>query len=127
MLSPYRVLDLTTERGLLCGQILGDLGADVIKIEPPGGSPARRLGPFYQDQPHPDRSLYWWAYNRNKRSLTLNLDTGEGQAILRRLVGSAHFFIESDNPGALAKRGLGYADLVATNPALVYVSISPFG
>ncbi len=127
MLSPYRVLDLTTERGLLCGQILGDLGADVIKIEPPGGSPARRLGPFYQDQPHPDCSLYWWAYNRNKRSLTLNLDTSEGQAILRRLVGSAHFFIESDNPGALAKRGLGYADLAATNPALVYVSISPFG
>ncbi len=65
MLSPYRVLDLTTERGLLCGQILGDLGADVIKIEPPGGSPARHLGPFYGDDPHPDRSLFWWAYNRN--------------------------------------------------------------
>jgi len=127
VLSPYRVLDLTTERGLLCGQILGDLGADVIKIEPPGGSPARQLGPFYHDQPHPDRSLYWWAYNRNKRSITLNLDTSKGQTILRRLVGSAHFFIESDNPGALAKRGLGYADLAATSPALVYVSISPFG
>src|SRR5215216_5033435 len=127
MLSPYRVLDLTTERGLLCGQILGDLGADVIKVEPLGGSPARRLGPFYQDQPHPDRSLYWWAYNRNKRSITLAIDTSEGQAILRRLVGKAHFFIESDNPGSLAKRGLGYADLAALNPALVYVSITPFG
>ena len=55
MLNPYRVLDLTTERGLLCGQILGDLGADVIKVEPPGGSPARRLGPFYQDRPDPER------------------------------------------------------------------------
>ncbi len=127
MLSPYRVLDLSTERGLLCGQILGDLGADVLKVEPPGGSPARRLAPFYQDQPHPDRSLYWWAYNRNKRSITLAIDTSEGQAILRRLVGKAHFFIESDNPGSLAKRGLGYADLAAVNPALVYVSISPFG
>ena len=127
MLSPYRVLDLTTERGLLCGQILGDLGADVIKVEPPGGSPARRLGPFYQHQPHRDRSLYWWAYNRNKRSITLNLESPDGQAILRRLVADAHFLIESDTPGALAERGLGYADLAAVNPALVYVSISPFG
>lgn len=127
MLSPYRVLDLTTERGLLCGQILGDLGADVIKVEPPGGSPARRLGPFYQNYPHPDRSLYWWAYNRNKRSITLDLDTHDGQAILRRLVAGAHFLIESDTPGALAERGLSYADVAAVNPALVYVSISPLG
>jgi len=127
VLSPYRVLDLSTERGLLCGQILADLGADVIKIEPPGGSPARRLGPFYKDQPHPDHSLYWWAYNRNKRSITLNLETGEGQAMLRRLSGGAHFFIESDNPGTLAKYGLGYTDLAPANPALVYVSITPFG
>jgi crotonobetainyl-CoA:carnitine CoA-transferase CaiB-like acyl-CoA transferase len=127
MLSPYRVLDLTTERGLLCGQILGDLGADVIKVEPPGGSSARRLGPFYQDQPHPDRSLYWWAYNRNKRGITLDLDSRDGQAILRRLVANAHFLIESDTPGALAERGLGHADVAAVNPALVYVSISPFG
>lgn len=127
MLSPYRVLDLTTERGLLCGQVLGDLGADVIQVEPPGGSPARQLGPFYQDQPHPDRSLYWWAYNRNKRGVTLNLDSDEGRAIFHRLVKSAHFLIESDNPGALARRGYGYADLAALNPALIYVSITPFG
>src|ERR1700685_3207142 len=73
MLSPYRVLDLTNERGLLCGQILGDLGADVIKVEPPGGSSARKLGPFFQDQPDPNRSLYWWSYNRNKRSITLEI------------------------------------------------------
>src|SRR5215813_11520314 len=98
MLSPYRVLDLTTERGLLCGQILGDLGADVIKVEPPGGSPARYLGPFSHDQPHPDRSLYWWAYNRNKRSITLDITTPEGKAILQRLVASSHFLIESDMP-----------------------------
>jgi crotonobetainyl-CoA:carnitine CoA-transferase CaiB-like acyl-CoA transferase len=118
---------LTTERGLLCGQILGDLGADVIKIEPPGGSPARRLALFYQDQRHPDYSVYWWAFNRNKRSITLNLDTSEGQAILRRLAAGAHFLIESDNPGFLAHRGLGHADLAAVNPMLIYVSITPFG
>ena len=127
MLSPYRVLDLTTERGLLCGQILGDLGADVIKVEPPGGSSARRLGPFYKDQPDPNGSLYWWAYNRNKRSITLDIKTEEGKTTLRRLAKSAHFFIESDMPGTLAELGLGYADLAAENPALIYVSITPFG
>ena len=127
MLSPYRVLDLTDERGLLCGQILGDLGADVIKIEPPGGSPARWHGPFYQDEPHPDRSLFWWAYNRNKRSVTLDIESDAGREILHRLVAGADFLIESDAPGLLAKRGLGFDDLAAVNPALVYVSITPFG
>ena len=127
MLSPYRVLDLTTERGLLCGQVLGDLGADVIKIEPPGGSPARRLPPFYQDTPDPNGSLYWWAYNRNKRSVTLDITKSEGKALLQRLVARTHFLIESDNPGTMAKLGLSYQDLAAINPALIYVSISAFG
>lgn len=127
MLSPYRVLDLTNERGLLCGQILGDLGADVISVEPPGGSPARLIGPFYKDEPHPDRSLFWWAYNRNKRSITLDTDTSEGKGIFLSLVRTAHFVIESDAPGTLAQRGFGYDDLAAANPALVYVSITPFG
>jgi crotonobetainyl-CoA:carnitine CoA-transferase CaiB-like acyl-CoA transferase len=107
--------------------MLGDLGADVVQVEPPGGSPARRIGPFVDDVPHPDRSLHWWAYNRNKRSVTLDLDAVEGQAILRRLAEGADFLIESDAPGTQAARGLGYADLAAVNPKLVYVSISPFG
>ena len=127
MLSPYRVLDLTTERGLLCGQILGDLGADVIKIEPPGGAPARKLGPFFEDQPDPNRSLYWWAYSRNKRSITLDITRAEGRAILLRLVKDAHFLIESDNPGYLASLGLAYDDLAKKNPGLIGVSISAFG
>ena len=76
MLGPYRVLDLTNQRGLLCGQILADLGADVIQIEPPGGSPARRLGPFAGDVVDPERSLFWWAYARNKRGITLDLTRG---------------------------------------------------
>ncbi len=127
MLSPYRVLDLTTERGLLCGQLLGDMGADVIKVEPPGGSPARGLGPFLNDQPHPDRSLYWWAYNRNKRSITLDIDRPEGRELLKRLVAGSDFLLESFNPGEMAARGLGYNDLAALNPKLVYVSITAFG
>lgn len=127
MLSPYRVLDLSTERGLLCGQILGDLGADVIQIEPPGGSPARALGPFLKDEPHPDRSIYWWAHTRNKRSITLDTASEEGRALLARLIAGAHFLIESDTPGALAERGLDYDEVAELNPALIYVSITPFG
>ncbi len=127
MLSPYRVLDLTDDRGLICGQILADLGADVIAVEPPGGNPARRLGPFVNDEPHPERSLYWWAYSRNKRSVTLDIESEDGQEKLRELVRRADFLIESYDPGYLAERGLGYDDLAGINPALVYVSITPFG
>ncbi|HEY2664346.1 MAG TPA: CaiB/BaiF CoA-transferase family protein [Candidatus Binataceae bacterium] len=127
MLSPYQVLDLTNERGLLCGQILGDLGADVIKIEPPGGSRARSFGPFLDDRQGPEKSLYWWAFNRNKRSITLNLDKPEGRTILEQLASKAHFLIESETPGEMAARALGYENLASLNPALVYVSISPFG
>ena len=127
VLSPYRVLDLTTERGLLCGQLLGDMGADVVKVEPPGGSSARNIGPFFNDQPHPDRSLYWWAYNRNKRSITLDIEHELGRNIFRKLVERADFLIESNSPGYLAERGLGFSELSAINPRLIYASITPFG
>jgi crotonobetainyl-CoA:carnitine CoA-transferase CaiB-like acyl-CoA transferase len=127
LLSPYRVLDLTDERGILCGKILADLGADVIQIEPPGGSSARRVGPFYQDEPHPERSLFWWSYAANKRSVTLNLSSLDGRALLKALVPSAHFLIESLPPGDMARLGLGYDALAAINPALIVVSVTPFG
>lgn len=127
MLSPYRVIDLTDEHGLLCGQILADLGADVIRIEPPGGSSARRLGPFAGEVADPERSLFWLAYARNTRSAVLDLDTVDGQAALRRLAATADFVIESAGPGVMARRGLDAATLLAAHPALVYVSLSPFG
>jgi len=127
MLSPYRVLDLTDEHGLLCGQILADLGADVVRIEPPGGSSARRIGPFAGDVADPERSLFWWAYARNTRSAVLDLETPDGQAALRRLAASADFLVESAGPGVMTRRGLDAPTLLAANPALVYVSISPFG
>ena len=127
MLNSCRVLDLTNERGMLCGQILGDLGASVIQIEPPGGSPVRKLGPFFEDQPSPDRSIYWWAYNRNKRGITLNLEIAQGRELLLRMSEGADFVIESENPGAMAALGLGYNDFAARNPKLIYVSITPFG
>ena len=127
LLAPYRVLDLTDERGLLAGKILADLGADVLQIEPPGGSPARNIGPFYGDDPPPEKSLFWWAYAANKRSITLDLEQKDGQSLLEKMVAEADFLIESFSPGYLEGLGLGYEHLVKINPKLVMVSITPFG
>ena len=127
LLSPYRVLDLTSDGCLLCGKILADLGADVVQVEPPGGSSARHLGPFYQDQVDPEKSLFWWAYAANKRSITLNLETPQGRELLKKLATCADFLVESFAPGYLDGLGLGYRDLEAINPGLVMVSITPFG
>ena len=127
MLECYRVLDLTDEKGLLCGKILADLGADVIKVEKPGGDPARNMGPFYHDMPDSEKSLYWFAYNSNKRSLTLDIETRDGQALFKKLVGNADFVLESFSPGYLDSLGLGYSALSQLNPRVIVVSISPFG
>ena len=127
MLSPFRVLDLTDERGMLAGQMLADLGADVIQIEPPGGSSARREPPFAGDQEGEDQSLFWWAYARNKRGITCDLDTPEGQDLIKRLAADADFLFESDEVGAMASRGLGYDDLSEINERLIYASITPWG
>lgn len=126
-LSVYRVLDLTNHFGYLCGKILGDLGADVIKVEPPGGDPMRLKSPFYQDDPDPNKNLYWWSYNNNKRGITLNLETAGGQQIFKRLVSKADVVIESFPPGYMASLGLGYSDLQKVNPNIIMTSITPFG
>lgn len=127
MLSPYRVIDLTNERGLLCGQILADLGADVLQIEPTGGSSARLCGPWYKGEPGLENSLFFWAYARNKRSVSLDLDRADGIARLKELVAGADFLIESAIPGEMESLGLGYEELSRDNPGLIYVSISAFG
>ena len=127
MLSPYRVLDLTDEKGLSCGKLLGDLGADVIKIERPGGDSARNLGPFYHDEVDPEKSLFWFAYNANKRGITLDIEKSEGQELFKRLVKGADFVIESFPPGYMDRLGLGYSALEKLNPGVIMVSITPFG
>jgi crotonobetainyl-CoA:carnitine CoA-transferase CaiB-like acyl-CoA transferase len=121
------VLDLSDGGALICGQILADLGADVIQIEPPGGAAARRLGPHAGGTADPERSLFWWSYARGKRGLVLDLDSEAGRRRLCELAQGADVLIESAAPGELARRGLGYAELGALNPALVVVSITPFG
>jgi crotonobetainyl-CoA:carnitine CoA-transferase CaiB-like acyl-CoA transferase len=127
MLQHYRVLDLTDEKGWMCGKILSELGADVIKIEKPGGDPGRNIGPFYNDNPAPERSLYWLAYNTNKRSITLNIETARGKDIFRQLVSRADFVVESFAPGYLDDLELGYFHLSQINPRVILTSITPFG
>lgn len=127
MLSPYRVLDLTDDLGFLTGKILGDLGADVIKVEPPGGDPARWVGPFLGDRPDPEASLYWFAYNANKRGITLDLRQARGVELFLRLVETADFVLESFPPGTLHGLGLDYPVLSRVQPRLILVSLTPFG
>jgi len=127
LLDGVRVLDLTNEIGHLCGKILGDMGADIIKIEPPQGDPSRSNGPFYHDMPDPDKSLYWFFTNLNKRGITLNLESTEGQTLFKQLVKSTDIVVESFSPGYLKKMQLGYEDLENENPGVIVTSITPFG
>jgi len=126
-LENYRILDLTDEKGHLCGRILGDMGANVIKIEPPGGDPARNTGPFYHDEPHPEKSLSWFYTNANKRGITLNLETADGRQILKQLAERTDLVIESFRPGYMDELGLGYSALTEIKPGIILTSITPFG
>ncbi|HVN98007.1 MAG TPA: CoA transferase [Syntrophorhabdaceae bacterium] len=127
LLSGCRALDLTNENGFLCGKILSDLGVDVVKVEPPGGDPARRIGPFWHDIPDLEKSLYWFAYNSNKRGITLNLETADGRDIFKSLVKKSDFVIESFRPGSMENMGLGYDVLTSLNEGIILTSITPFG
>ncbi len=127
MLSPYRALDLTDEKGLLCGKILADLGADVIQVEKPEGNPARSIPPFFEGIADPERSLFWFAFSAGKRSVTLNWETEAGRELFRRLANTADFIIESFPPGYLERTGLSYDVLHRANPGLIMASITSFG
>lgn len=126
-LDGLRVLDLTDYRGQLCARLMADMGADVIKVEPPTGDLARRIGPFVDDVPHRDRSLFFWFYNLNKRSLTLELTRPRGSEILLALARSADVIVESFKAGQIREMGLGWEELHRINPALILLSIAPFG
>lgn len=127
VLGGKRILDLTDKKGLICGKQLADLGADVIKIERPGGDSARNIGPFYNDEIHPEKSLFWFAFNLNKRGVTLDIEKEDGKEIFKEMVRQADFIIESYDPGYMEQLGLGYADLEKINPRIVLISISPYG
>ena len=116
-----------TGAAAMAGRLLGDMGADVILVEPPGGVVARGIGPFAGNEVDADHSLVFLDHNINKRSVTLDIETTEGQEAVKRLASWADVLIESYPPGHLAERGLAYADLAAINPRLVYGSLTPFG
>ena len=128
-LEGLRILDLTQGvAGPYCTKLLSDYGADVLKIErPEGGDPARRAGPFPDDEPHPERSGLFLDLNTGKRSVTLNLKTESGQRILRRLAADSDAVVENFRPGTLARLGLSEEQLAELNPAAALVSISNFG
>lgn len=126
-LDDLRVLDLTGDLGMYAGKLLADLGADVIKIEPPEGDPGRKRGPFYHDVPNPERSLHHFFHNTGKRGVTLDLTSDEGGALFLRLVETADIVIESARPGWMADQGLGFALLRERRPGLILVSVTPFG
>jgi crotonobetainyl-CoA:carnitine CoA-transferase CaiB-like acyl-CoA transferase len=126
-LAGLRVLELADEKGQFCGKLLGDLGADVVKIEPPGGAAVRHVGPFLDDVPHPERSLSFWYYNTSKRGITLNLETEDGRRLFRRLAASADVVLETFRPGYLASLGLDYEALREDNRGLIVCSLTPFG
>lgn len=126
-LSDLRILDLTDIKGALCAKLFGDMGANVIKIEPPGGDAMRSIGPFLDNIPHRERSLLYWFYNTSKRGVTLNLQKPAGQELFKQLAAKADVIIESFAPGSLARVGLSYEELKRINPQLVLTSIAPFG
>ena len=105
-LDGIRVIEIAHERGVLTGKLLADMGADVVTVEPPGGSAMRRYEPFVDDEPDPEKSLYWWHYNTSKRGVTLNLETEEGRGLFLDLIHSADMLVESTAPGWLASVGL---------------------
>ncbi len=126
-LGGVRVLEIGDELGEYCGKVLAGLGADVVRIEPPGGEVTRGYGPFYRDVPHPDRSLYFWHYNLGKRSVVLDLDDPDGCAAFASLVASADVIVDSTRRDDLPARGIGPEQLRAANPRLIHTRISPFG
>ena len=123
----YRVLDLAGPLGLHCTKLLADMGADVIKVEPPRGDGSRSVPPFKDDLPHPEQSLYFLHFNTNKRGITLDVEKPDGRAILFELARNADVLIETERPGYMDELGIGYPALRAQNPRLVYASITPFG
>ncbi len=126
-LGDLTVLDLCDEKGHLVGKLLGEMGARVIKIEPPEGDSARDVAPFRADVRDRSQSLYFWAFNTAKEGITLNLEDPRGRDLLRKLAAGADVLLESFDPGRLDSLALGYADLSAVNPSLVMTSITAFG
>lgn len=127
-LDDLKVLDLSQGlAGPICAKILADFGADVIKVEPPAGDTARSMPPYFGNDPHPEKSLVFLLANLNKRGVTLDLDDPDARELLRRMARTSDVIVESYAPGYLASLDLDYAALSKDNPALIMISLTPFG
>jgi crotonobetainyl-CoA:carnitine CoA-transferase CaiB-like acyl-CoA transferase len=126
-LDGVSVVELAHPFGAFAGRLLADAGADVIVVEPPGGAEQRSHGPFAGGEPHPERSLAWWAENTSKRSVVADLETDDGRSFLAALLASADVLLECTTPGWMSDRDLGHETLRAANPDLIHVAITPFG
>ena len=126
-LEGIRVIEIASERGVLAGKLFADMGADVVTVEPPRGSRMRSYAPFVDDEPDPEKSLYWWFYNTSKRGVTLDIDNPRGRELFLQLVATADVVLECEDPGRMAELKLDYPDLVKVKPDLIVVSLTPFG
>lgn len=127
LLSGLRVIELASDRAAWAGKLMGDLGADVIVVEPPGGHVSRSYGPFLDDKEGTDRCLWWWNYNTSKRSVVLDLQSDEGREQFRQLAASADIVLEGEDPGLLDALGIDHTQIRAAKPDLIWVSVTPLG
>ncbi|MDE0451572.1 MAG: CoA transferase [Gammaproteobacteria bacterium] len=126
-LQGIRVVELAGDSVAFAGKLLGDMGADVILVEPPGGDPARGYPPFVDDEPGEDRSLYWWHYHTSKRGVVIDLDDEAGRDRFRALVATADVLLEGEPRERLGSLGIDYEDLKSIREDLVHVAVTPYG
>src|SRR3954447_16598676 len=126
-LAGLRVVELASDFAALAGKMLGDLGAEVVVVEPPGGHGSRRYGPFVDDRPDPEGSLWWWYYNTSKLGVVLDVDTDDGRDKFRTLAATADIVLEAEPPGRMAALRIDEPHVRAATPGLVWVSVTPFG
>lgn len=126
-LKGIRVLDLSNEKGGYCSKLIADMGAEVILVEKPRGNESRSLGPFLEDIPHPERSLHFFYFNSNKKSITLNIETADGIEIFKNIVPKIDIILEAFPPGKMESLGLGHDRLLNINRGLIMASLTGFG
>src|SRR5215216_4559106 len=128
LFAGLRVIELGDDPAVeLTGKLLAEMGAEVVKVEPPQGAASRRLGPFAGHGPDPERSLHFWYYNTSKRGLRLDTEWPAGRALLGRLLADADVAIHALLPAEAAGRRLDAASLRAANPRLIVCAVTPFG
>ncbi len=127
VLDDLRVLEIGDERGAWCAKLMADMGADVIKIEPPEGDPSRQYEPFVDDEPHRERSLFFWYYNTSKHSVVMDFDDRSNVDAFLKLVASADVILDTNTYDPVGRLGVNYHQIMSDNPGLIWCTITNFG